>query len=267
MDVALAPLAWNLAAAALTVGAVMLVTFTVATRIGVHSIVDVVWGLGFVAIAALGFALSRPYGDPGRRGLVLLLTALWGLRLAVYIGARNRGRGEDPRYARLLRKASGSPARFAVTTVYLPQGLVMWTVSLPVQVAMYERAALGATALAGTIVWTVGLAFEATADWQLARFKADPANAGLVLDCGVWRWSRHPNYFGDVCVWWGLFLVACDAWIGVVTIVAPLLMTHLLVNRTGKALLERHMARSRGPAYADYVARTSGFFPLPPKRT
>jgi steroid 5-alpha reductase family enzyme len=245
----------------------MLLTLAVATRIGVYAIVDVAWGLGFVVIAALSFVLSAAHGDGGRRALVLTLTAAWGLRLATHIYRRNRGRGEDPRYARMLRGQDADVPRFVLTRIYLPQGRIMWVVSLPLQVAMYTNAPMGLAAVIGTLVWLVGMVFEALGDWQLARFKADPANHGTVMDRGLWRYTRHPNYFGDACVWWGLFLIACDHWLGLLTIVSPLLMTHLLVNVTGKALLERQLSRTRGQAYADYVARTSGFFPLPPKRT
>ena len=265
--VELGPLAWNLAATAVAVAAVMLITLAVATRIGVYAIVDVAWGLGFVLVAVITFVLSVSHGDGGRRALVLTLTAIWGLRLAAHIFRRNRGRGEDPRYARMLRGHDAGVARFVLTRIYLPQGRIMWVVSLPIQVAMYIGTGLGPAAMIGVAVWVLGMVFEAAGDWQLARFKADPANDGSVMDRGLWRYTRHPNYFGDACVWWGLFLIACEHWMGLLTIVSPLLMTHLLVNVTGKALLERQMSRTRGQAYADYVARTSGFFPLPPKRT
>jgi steroid 5-alpha reductase family enzyme len=218
-------------------------------------------------VAALTLALSAGHGgDAGRRILVLTLTAVWGLRLAAHIFRRNRGRGEDPRYQRMLRQLTGSVTRFVAARIYLPQGAIMWVVSLPLQVAMYAAGPLGPAAMIGSAVWLVGMIFEATGDWQLARFRADAANPVRVMDRGLWRYTRHPNYFGDVCVWWGFFLIACDHWVGLFTIVSPLLMTHLLVNVTGKALLERQMSRTRGQAYADYVARTSGFFPLPPRR-
>ena len=110
----------------------------------------------------------------------------------------------------------------------------------------------------------LGFGFEAVADAQLSRFKSDPANRGRVMDRGLWRYTRHPNYFGNACLWWGLWLIACDHWLGVLTVFAPLLMTHFLLNVTGKRLLERRLSRSC-PEYADYVARTSGFFPWPPK--
>ncbi|MGI8331195.1 DUF1295 domain-containing protein [Actinomadura scrupuli] len=262
------PLLINLLVTAVAVTATMLATMAYALRTRTQSIVDTVWGLGFVVIAAVTFAASAIQGEglTARRVVVLVLTAVWGLRLGAHIHRRNRGHGEDPRYAALMRRNTGPVAPYVLRTIYWPQGAIMWVVSLPVQVAMYEPAALGVVTWAGIAVWTVGFLFEAVGDRQLARFKADPGNQGKVMDRGLWAWTRHPNYFGDATVWWGLFLVACSHWTGLLTVVAPMLMTHMLVNRSGKALLERQMARRRGPEYTDYLARTSGFLPRPPKR-
>ncbi|MGN6129903.1 MAG: DUF1295 domain-containing protein [Nocardioidaceae bacterium] len=259
---------WGAFAAALpwtvlTVVAVLGATFAVALRLGRHAVVDVAWGLGFVAVAGTSYALGT--GDGTRRLLVLVLTAVWGLRLAGHIARRSRGHGEDPRYAALLEKAPGSRTVYALTRIYLTQGLVMWFVSLPLQVAVFEPAAPNALTWVGVLVWAVGLVFEAVGDLQLQRFRDDPSTKGQVLDTGLWRWTRHPNYFGDACVWWGLSLVAFSAWPGIVTVLSPVVMTWLLANGTGKPLLEKGMA-SRRPGYADYVRRTSGFFPLPPKK-
>jgi steroid 5-alpha reductase family enzyme len=260
------PLLVNLAVTAVTVAVLMLATFAYAMRTRVHAIMDTVWALGFVIIAAVSFLLSAGSGVPGRRVLVLALTAVWGLRLSAHIYLRNRGQGEDRRYASLLRRNTGSLARFVLRYIYWAQGRVMWFVSLPVQVAMYEHASLGLVSWLGVAVWAVGFAFEAAGDLQLRRFKADPANAGRVLDSGLWRYTRHPNYFGDAVVWFGLWLLACSHWLGLVLVVSPLFMTNMLVRHTGKRLLEKHMARSKGAAYAEYVRRTSGFVPWPPRR-
>lgn len=149
--------------------------------------------------------------------------------------------------------------------VYLTQAAAMWFVSLPVQLGQFVSAASRLLLGAGIVVWLVGMVFEVGGDDQLRRFRADPGNAGRVLDSGLWRYTRHPNYFGDACVWWGLFLVACqELWI-VVAVVSPVVMTWLLARGSGKPLLERHMRETR-PEYAEYVRRTSGFLPLPPKR-
>jgi steroid 5-alpha reductase family enzyme len=196
--------------------------------------------------------------------LVTLMTVVWGLRLAVHIGWRSRGAGEDPRYEALLSKAKGSRTLYAARTIYLLQGVIILFVSLPVQVTQYSAQGLGPLAWLGVAVWLVGLVFEAVGDRQLAVFKADPAHKGVVMDRGLWRYTRHPNYFGDACVWWGLFLVAAQAWPGLLTVLSPVLMTFLLTQGSGQRITEQRMAGR--PGFADYVARTSGFVPLPPRR-
>jgi steroid 5-alpha reductase family enzyme len=259
------PLAVNLVVTALAVGVLMLATFLYAMATKVHAIMDTMWPLGFVLIAAVSFGLSSGSGSFGRRVLVLLLVAVWGLRLGGHIFSRNRGQGEDKRYASLLRRNRGSLAKFVLRYIYWAQGRVMWFVSLPLQVAMYSHAGLSVVDWLGFLVWAVGFGFETVGDWQLRRFKADPAHFGQVLDSGLWRYTRHPNYFGDAVVWFGLWLLACSHWLGILTVVAPIYMTNMLVRHTGKKLLEKHMARSKGAAYADYVRRTSGFIPWPPR--
>jgi steroid 5-alpha reductase family enzyme len=261
------PLLVNLAVCAGTVAALMLATFLYAMRTKVHAIMDTVWPLGIAAIAAVSFGLSAGHGDSGRRVLALALTGIWGLRLGGHVFARNVGQGEDKRYASLLRRNRGSLATFVLRYIYWAQGRAMWFVSLPLQVAMYSRAPLSAVDWLGGAVWAVGFGFETVGDLQLRRFRADPANAGRVLDRGLWRYTRHPNYFGDSVVWFGLWLLACSQWLGVLTVVAPIYMTNMLVRHTGKKLLEKHLARSKGAAYADYVRRTSGFVPRLPRRS
>ncbi|WP_179646642.1 DUF1295 domain-containing protein [Spinactinospora alkalitolerans] len=242
----------------------MAVTFAVALRLGRHSVVDVAWGAGFAVVALVTAVMSAGHGDPARTWLVCGLTAVWGVRLAVHIARRGRGRGEDPRYVRLLAGAPGSPTAYALRMVYGLQGVLLWLISMPVQVAAYTGGQLGPLAAAGAALWLVGLVFEALGDAQLARFRADPANRGRIMDRGLWAWTRHPNYFGDACVWWGIFLVAAQPWPGALTFPAPAAMTWLLVAGSGKRLLEEHM--SGRPGWSDYVRRTSGFVPLPPRR-
>ncbi|MGZ4438005.1 MAG: DUF1295 domain-containing protein [Nocardioidaceae bacterium] len=256
-----ASLPFTLLAVVVVLGA----AFAAALVLGRHAVVDVAWGLGFVAVAVASFLTSAGHGDDVRRTLVLVMTALWGLRLAAHIGRRSRGHGEDPRYEELLSRAKGSRTLYALRSIYLTQGVVMWFVSLPLQVAAFETPGPNLLTWLGVVVWAVGLFFEAVGDRQLHRFRSDPASRGKVLDTGLWRYTRHPNYFGDACVWWGLSLVAFSAWPGILTVLSPVLMTWLLANGTGKPLLEQGMA-SRRPGYADYVRRTSGFVPLPPKR-
>ncbi|MFF5922086.1 DUF1295 domain-containing protein [Streptomyces flavochromogenes] len=258
-------LAVNLAASAGAALTVMLVTFAIASVKGVHRIVDIAWGVAFTAVAVVTWALSAGYGDDGRRLAVTLATSLWGLRLAFHIARRGRGHGEDPRYAKMLARASGHPALYALRTVYLLQGSLVWLVSLPVQAAAYLPEGPDALLTLGLGLWAAGLAFETVGDHQLARFKSDPANRGRIMDRGLWSWTRHPNYFGDFLVWWGLYLCACANWqTAVIVLVSPLVMSALLIWGSGKRLLEAHMAHR--PGYAAYAARTSGFLPRPPRR-
>lgn len=240
-------------------------------RGGRHDGVDVLWGAGFAVIALVTLGVSAGHGDGWRRWLVTLLTVLWGARLAWHIGRRNHGKDEDPRYRALLAKAPGNPDRYALRTVYLAQGGLMWLVSLPVQLAQYGRGdtLFGGTEVAawtGVALWTVGIVFEAVGDAQLARFRAHPASSGQVMDRGLWRYTRHPNYFGDACVWWGLTLLALHQPVGLLALVSAALMTFLLTRGSGARLLESTIS-ARRPGYADYVSRTSGFLPLPPRRT
>jgi steroid 5-alpha reductase family enzyme len=229
------------------------------------SIVDVWWGPGFALIAGAAWRLGSG-GDPGRRALASTLVALWGLRLGAYLAWRNFGRGEDPRY-QAMRRHWGR--RFPVASLFTVFGLqcaLMWFVSLPVQavhVSSGER--LGALDAAGAALALVGLFFEAVGDLQLARFRGDPANHARVMDRGLWRYTRHPNYFGDCCVWWGLYAIAAATPLGVWTIASPIAMTFLLLRVSGVALLERSIGRRR-PDYAQYAARTSAFVPWPPRR-
>ena len=242
----------------------MAVTFAVALKAGKHSVVDTAWGIGIAVVALVALISSLGYGQPARRALLTAAAVIWGLRLAAYIGYRNHGKPEDPRYRDLLAKAKGDRNLYALRTIYLLQAVILWVACLPIQAGMLERAPAGPLTVIGAVLWLGGFVFESVGDWQLARFKADPAHKGMIMDRGLWRYTRHPNYFGDFCMWWGLFLISLGSWVEVVTIVGPLLMTFLLTRGSGKALTEKRMADR--PKYADYIARTSGFFPRPPKR-
>ena len=255
----------NLGATLVTALATVLVAFVVGVAGGKHRIIDVFWGLGFAAVGLTGLVLSSGHGGLTRRYLMAVLVMVWGLRLATYIAWRGRGEPEDPRYERMLARATGSRSGYAFRMVYLLQGLSLWFISWPVQVAQFDPDPLSAVSYLGVAVFAVGLFFESVGDLQLARFKANPANKGTVLDHGLWRYTRHPNYFGDACVWWGLWLLAADSWLGLATVVCPLVMNYLLLKKTGKPLLEAHLFQTR-PGYADYARRTSGFVPLPPRK-
>jgi len=259
-------IAW--CAAALAV--LLAITYAAARALRRHSVIDVAWGFGFAVVAAVSFAWSSGHGNTATRVLLLVLPVSWGVRLGSYIGYRQRGAAEDPRYTDLLDRAQEkSPGVgrnvLAIRRIYLLQGVSMLSISMPVQVGMYLPRGPGGFAWAGLGVWVIGVFFEAVGDRQLARFKADPANKGRIMNRGLWAWTRHPNYFGDACAWWGVYLVVAAQWPGWVTVFAPLAMNLLLARGTGKATLERHMHDR--PGFAEYVRSTSGFFPSPPPLT
>jgi steroid 5-alpha reductase family enzyme len=233
------------------------------------AIVDSLWSLMFV-MAAVTYAVDAPVLGP-RAILVLGLVTIWALRLSTYITVRNWGHGEDRRYQAI--RARNQP-HFAIKSLYLIfafQALLAWIISLPLIGAILNGGpgssshsnSLGALDIAGTALWLVGFSFEAGGDWQLARFKADPANRGKVMDRGFWRYTRHPNYFGDFSVWWGLYLIAAAAgawW----SIIGPTAMSVLLMRVSGVTLLEKDIGERR-PQYDDYIRRTNAFFPGPPR--
>jgi steroid 5-alpha reductase family enzyme len=250
---------------ALTVAGCMLALWLLSLALRDVSIVDVFWGLGFALIAALTFSWTHD-GSAARRGLVATMVGLWGLRLAGYLLWRNAGQGEDPRYAAMRGYWGGRFPWVSLVTVFALQGVLMWIVSLPVQVVMaIPGARLGALDALGLAVWALGLCFQPVGAWQLARFRADPANRGRVMDRGLWRYTRHPNYFGDACAWWGVFLVALSSPYGIWSAVGPAVMTFLLMRVSGVPILERSIHKRR-PDYVAYAKRTSAFFPRPPRK-
>jgi steroid 5-alpha reductase family enzyme len=229
------------------------------------SIVDIFWGPACAFGAVL--TLARADGSSPRDALLTALVCLWAGRLALHLARRNIGHGEDFRY-RKMREKRGSDrdfARWSLVWVFWLQGVVAWFVSLPTQIGQLgPDRPIGVMALAGAAIFAVGLAFETIGDLQLARFKANPANKGKLMTTGLWAFTRHPNYFGDSAVWVGLTLIALEAPHGWLTALSPIVMAHFLINISGKALLERTLA-AKYPEYADYRARVSGFFPLPPR--
>ena len=250
--------------------AMMVLLCWVAVRIGDVSFIDAVWGAG---MAVLAFASFVQVTEPGpRAGLLLAMTVIWGLRLGIHLFLRWRGHGEDPRYAKMLGKAraQGRYGSAAFKVVFGPQAVLLFVTSLPAQVGILasgQPAPIAPLAWAGFALWLTGMVFETIGDAQLKAFRADPAMKGKVLDTGLWRFTRHPNYFGDACVWWGIWLVAATGgiWVALGSVIGPLFLTFTLTKWSGKPLLEKGLAKSR-PGYADYVKRTSGFIPWPPKR-
>jgi len=228
------------------------------------SIVDLWWGPGFAAIAGWVFWLTG--GDHPRRALLLGLACLWGLRLGTYLLWRNAGHGEDHRYRAMRRRWGARFPWVSLGTVFALQGVLQWIVSLPLQLGQISPGppALGVLDALGVLVFAVGLFFEVVGDLQLARFKARSDSGGRVMDRGLWRYTRHPNYFGDFLVWWGIFIVTLATPLGALAAPGPALMTVLLLRVSGVAHLERTIGRRR-PDYAAYQACTSAFFPKPPR--
>jgi steroid 5-alpha reductase family enzyme len=249
-----------------TVAAVMATTLWLAMRKEKLTIVDTAWGLGFIAIAVVSlFVTGYGEGMPGPQMFLFLLVLVWGARLAIHLQVRNSGKGEDPRYQELAA-ADGRPfAQVALRRVFVPQGVAMWLVATPVMVGMNNEGTGTVQAWLGLVVWAVGMVFETVGDLQLASFKNDPDNQGKVMDQGLWQYTRHPNYFGDACVWWGIWIVAASSWAGVASIVGPIAMTVFLTRVTGVPLTEKGMRESK-PGYDEYVRRTSSFIPMPPKK-
>lgn len=227
------------------------------------SIVDIFWGLGFAMVAVTTYLATD--GFAGRKQLITALTIIWGVRLAWHIGSRNIGKGEDYRYQAMRKKLGAKFPIISLFTVFLLQGALMWLISMPLQAAQIpaQPDRLTVWDSAGLLVWIVGFLFEAIGDWQLRRFKSDPANKGKLMDQGLWAFTRHPNYFGDALLWWGFYLIACAAgawW----TVFSPALMTFLLLKVSGVAMLERSLTKTK-PEYEAYARRTNAFLPWFPK--
>lgn len=289
---AVGPMAESMLTAVGAIALLMLPMWLLSIPLKNVSIVDIGWGIGFVLIAwscamfAFGafvvvpspsyfievgpfrYNWSDSYGNPYRFLLPALVT-IWGLRLAGYLAWRNVGKPEDYRYVAMRQKAGPSFVWSSLLRVFLLQGVVMWVVALPIQAAAARpvRDVCLFLTIGGVVVWSIGVFFEAVGDWQLARFKSNPDNKGRVMDRGLWRYTRHPNYFGDFCVWWGLWLVSLGVsdytatwW----TVISPAVMSFFLIKVSGVALLERAM-KKRSDEYEAYIARTSTFFPWPPK--
>ena len=253
LEAALAGLAVVLAA--------MTVLWLVSLKLEDASIVDPFWGPGFLLVAVTYFLVDGDYGTRGR--VVVALVVFWASRLAWHLWVRNREEGEDKRYTEMREKRGDAFWWQSLFTVFWLQAVLLWLISAPLHGAIVSTAPLGLWDVVGALLFAVGFSFEAVADSQLARFKAHPANEGLVLDTGLWRYSRHPNYFGEALLWWGLYLFAVGGgayW----SIIGPLTITFLLLKVSGVTMLEENLKRSK-PGYEEYVRKTSAFLPWPPK--
>ncbi|MBM3295781.1 MAG: DUF1295 domain-containing protein [Candidatus Aminicenantes bacterium] len=249
-------------AAALAVGLYMTALFVIAVVRKDNSVADIGWGPGFVGVALLAY--FRNPGWTPRRLLVLGMVLAWGLRLAVHIFLRNRNKGEDFRYAAWRAKWGKFFLIRSYLQVFLLQGILLLLICVPVLFVLGDRrGGLGGLAVAGAAVWLFGFFFEAAADLQLARFKRRPENKGRIITTGLWRYSRHPNYFGEAVLWWGIFFVALSVPGGWMAVIGPLTITCLLRFVSGVPILER---KYRGrPDFEDYARRTNAFVPWFPK--
>jgi steroid 5-alpha reductase family enzyme len=247
-----------------TILTVLTFVWVLSLRLQDASVADVCWGLGFVLLAWL-YCLLSPTLTP-RSWLVAALITLWGARLSRHIFRRNHGKGEDPRY-QAMRASHGQAFWWrSLFTVFWLQGAILWFVALPLLAAVRaaQPAALTAVDGFGGLLFAVGFGFEVVGDRQLRRFRADPSNRGQVLDRGLWRYTRHPNYFGDAALWWGLYAIAAATPGGWLTVLSPALMTFLLMRVSGVTLLEQSLTTSK-PGYRAYIARTPAFFPWFPR--
>ncbi|NJM50660.1 MAG: DUF1295 domain-containing protein [Sphingomonadales bacterium] len=249
----------------------ILILWAVSVRIRDVSFIDAFWAFGMVILA---WASWLHAGSSPRGNLLLALTSLWGLRLSVHLFVRWRKEGEDARYKKILghamEKRGWSWPFAALVMAWLMQMPLLFITSLPAQMGIiisHDDPGLGLLAWIGAVIAIIGIAFETIGDAQLKAFKANPANKGKVLNTGLWRYTRHPNYFGDFTTWWGLWLIAADSGLSAAfaTIIGPLFLSFTLMKWSGGPLLERGMRKTR-PEYDDYIKRTSGFFPWPPRK-
>lgn len=263
MQLSLNIMLWNLAA----VSALMVLGWIISLVYRNVTIVDSLWGLGFILIAWLTFSMSQGYW--GRNLLLALLVTMWGLRLSLFLSWRNWGKGEDPRYGSWRQKSGDRFWLVSLFKVFLLQALFLGVISISLQKGQLAAKPDTLTWLdyLGVFVWTVGFIFESAGDWQLARFKSDPVNKGHVMDRGLWAYTRHPNYFGEFLVWWGIYFITLATPNSWWTILSPVIVTAVLLKMTGIPLTEKGLVENR-PGYAEYIKRTSAFVPwLPVKET
>jgi steroid 5-alpha reductase family enzyme len=251
-----------------------LLAFFVGRIVHRHATIDVFWGAGLVVVYLESLVVAHfahattPSGSAAsysNRYVVLVFITVWGLRLAIYLARRQRGAREDTRYVVVMSGARGrNETLYALRMIYGLQGLLLWFVSMPLQwTAFHEH--VNALFVPGLVLVAIGVLFEATGDEQLRRFIANPANRGTTMDRGLWRYTRHPNYFGDCVVWCGFYVVACSSGGGWLTILSPVAMIYLLTSLSGKPMLERKLTETRA-GYDEYVATTSSFIPRPPRQ-
>jgi steroid 5-alpha reductase family enzyme len=228
-----------------------------------NSIIDIAWGLGFILVAWLSFFLEREFS--ARHILVTVLISIWGTRLAVHIFIRNRGRGEDFRYAQWRREWGKLFLLRGFFQIFMLQGFLLLVIAYPVILTNHSREkGLSYMDLVSVVLWVTGFFFEAVSDFQLSRFKRDPGNKGKIMSSGLWKYTRHPNYFGESTIWWGIFLIALSVRFGWTALISPLLITFLLLRVSGVTMLEKKYVGNKD--FEEYAQKTNAFIPWFPKK-
>jgi len=250
---------------AITIWVLMTVMWLISLRLKNTSIVDIIWGFGFVLVNWVAFFLT-PDSFGERKWIINILVTLWGLRLTTHIFLRNKGKPEDFRYVAWRNQYGKKWWWYSYLQTFMLQGGLMFLISAPLihTQAISTPTRLGILEFMGIIIWIIGFFFETVGDLQLEKFKQNPANKGKLLNSGVWLYTRHPNYFGDSAQWWGFYLIAAGSTFGFLTIFSPIIMTYFLIKVSGVAMLERTMAE-RKPGYKEYMQTTNAFIPWFPK--
>lgn len=237
--------------------------FIISAYLKDNSVVDIAWGLGFMVALVSSVLSSEIFGT--RQLITTLLVTLWGLRLAIHIYLRNKGKGEDFRYKNFRKNWGGKVLINSFFKIYMLQAILCLIIASPaILINSTKGGALNIFDLLGIAVWVIGFFFEAVGDYQLSIFKKDPNNKGKIMKYGVWKYSRHPNYFGEATLWWGLFIMALNHPFGYATVVGPLLIDYMLLKVSGIPMLEKKYKGNK--EFEEYKRKTSAFFPLPPKK-
>lgn len=240
----------------------ILVVYGIAQFIKDNSIVDIAWGIGFIIVAAASYFTSHICFS--QNVLVNALVLVWGLRLAIYIFIRHSGKGEDYRYKEMRDGWGNNVALMGLLKVFLPQAIVMFIIAFPIMVVnAFPHNGFQLTDIAGGLIWLIGFYFEAVGDQQMFNYKKDPSNKGKVMKYGLWKYTRHPNYFGEAAMWWGIFVIAMPSGYWYISLLSPIVITLLIIKVTGVELLEKKYKDN--PEYQEYTRQTSSFIPLPPK--
>lgn len=241
----------------------MALVFVVALFKKDNSIVDIAWGLGFILVTLLTFFLEKEFFV--RHVLVTVLVLIWGIRLTVHIFIRNRGRGEDFRYAQWRREWGKLFVLRSFFQIFMLQGLMLLIIAYPVMLTNHSReTGLSYLDLAGVFLWVKGFFFEVGGDLQLSRFKKNPGNKGKIMSSGLWKYTRHPNYFGETVMWWGIFLIALSVKLGWTAIISPAIITFLLLRVSGVTMLEKKYFGNKD--FEEYAGKTNAFIPWFPKK-